>query len=121
MGGLLGSQAWLTSRWGALLVAAAIVGCGVVLALSDAVLVVIGAQVAMVLLVVAVGIPVLRRLHDAVPSSIRAGVASGVGTLTWLAFVPFAIAMGLLTDQLGRVQRGLDVRWRSRSSPGYCS
>jgi hypothetical protein len=43
------------------------------------------------LLVVAVSIPVTRRLHDAVRSSIRAGVASGVGTLTWLIFVPFAL------------------------------
>ena len=44
-----------------------------------------------VLLVVAVSIPITGRLHDAVPSSIRAGVASGVGTLTWLTFLPFAL------------------------------
>jgi hypothetical protein len=33
-------------------------------------------------------------LHDAVPSTIRAGVASGVGTLTWLTFLPFALLFG---------------------------
>jgi Sigma-70, region 4 len=53
------------------------------------------------LLVVAVSIPVLRRLHDAVPSSIRAGVASGVGTLTWLTFVPFALVFGAVSDRAG--------------------
>jgi hypothetical protein len=44
---------------------------------------------------------VLRRLHDDVPSAVRAGVASGVGTLTWVAFVPFAIALGLICDRSG--------------------
>jgi len=53
------------------------------------------------LLVVAVSIPVLRRLHDAVPSSIRAGVASGVGTLTWLTFVPFALVFGAVSERAG--------------------
>jgi hypothetical protein len=44
---------------------------------------------------------VLRRLHDAVPSSIRAGVASGVGTLTWLTFVPFALVFGAVSERAG--------------------
>jgi MFS family permease len=101
VGGVIGSWSGLTSRWGAALMASAIVAFGVVLALSDHALVVVGAQIALVLLVIAVGIPVLRALHDAVPSSIRAGVASGVSTLTWLMFVPFAIAMGFVTDRLG--------------------
>ena len=52
-------------------------------------------------IVVAVSIPVMRRLHDAVPSTIRAGVASGVGTLTWLAFVPFALAFGAVSESVG--------------------
>ena len=58
-------------------------------------------QVLLTLLVVAVSIPVTRRLHDAVPSTIRAGVASGVGTLTWLAFVPFAIIFGVISQRAG--------------------
>ena len=62
---------------------------------------VIAAQVVLTTLVVAGGIPVLRRLHDGVPSAVRAGVASGVGTLTWLTFVPFAIAMGFVSDRAG--------------------
>jgi MFS family permease len=101
LGGLLGSQAWLTRRWAAVIVAVAIVACCVVLAVSRVALVVVGAQVLLTLLVVAVSIPVLRRLHDAVPSSIRAGVASGVGTLTWLTFVPFALLIGFVSDRVG--------------------
>ncbi len=75
------------------------------LVVSDHAVLVIGVQVALTLLVVAVSIPVTRRLHDAVPSSIRAGVASGVGTLTWLAFVPFALGFGAISQAAG-VDRG---------------
>jgi hypothetical protein len=38
---------------------------------------VIGAQVVLTVLVVAGGIPVLRRLHDGVPSAVRAGLPPG--------------------------------------------
>jgi MFS family permease len=101
LGGLLGAQAWITRTWAVGLLAVAIIGCCVVLALSHHALLVVGVQVALTLLVVAVSIPVLRRLHDAVPSSIRAGVASGVGTLTWLTFVPFALVFGAVSERAG--------------------
>jgi hypothetical protein len=83
------------------LLAVAIMACCVVLALSQQALLVVGVQVALTLLVVAVSIPVLGRLHDAVPSTIRAGVASGVGTLTWLTFVPFALGFGAVSERAG--------------------
>jgi hypothetical protein len=101
LGGLLGAQAWITRPWPVGLLAVAIIACCVVLTLSHQALVVVGVQVALTLLVVAVSIPVLRRLHDAVPSSIRAGVASGVGTLTWLTFVPFALGFGAVSERAG--------------------
>jgi MFS family permease len=101
LGGLLGAQAWITRPWAVGLLAVAIIGCCVVLALSHQALLVVGVQVALTLLVVAVSIPVLRRLHDAVPSTIRAGVASGVGTLTWLTFVPFALVFGAVSERAG--------------------
>jgi MFS family permease len=101
MGGVLGGQAWLTRRWVVPLIATAIVACSVVLAVSHLAGLVIAAQVTITLLVVAVSIPVTRRLHDAVPSAIRAGVASGVGTVTWLAFVPFALVFGVLSERAG--------------------
>jgi MFS family permease len=106
LGGVLGSQGWLTRRWAAVAVAVAAVGCCLVLATIDSVGAVVAAQVVLVLLVVAVGIPVSRRLHDAVPSSIRAGVASGVGTLTWLMFVPFALMIGFIANRTGIADTG---------------
>jgi hypothetical protein len=106
LGGLLGAHAWITRRWAAWLVAAAIVACCVILAMSHLALLVVGVQVLLTLLVVAVSIPVMRRLHDAVPSAIRAGVASGVGTLTWLTFVPFALGFGVVSERAGVDQAG---------------
>jgi MFS family permease len=101
LGGLLGAQAWITRRWTVGLLAVTLIACCVVLALSHQALLVVAVQVSLTLLVVAVSIPVLRRLHDAVPSSIRAGVASGVGTLTWLTFVPFALVFGAVSERAG--------------------
>jgi predicted MFS family arabinose efflux permease len=101
VGGLLGSRAWLTGRVAIPLLGVAVVACGVILAVSQHALVVVGVQVLLTLLVVAVSIPVTRSLHDSVPSTIRAGVASGVGTLTWLAFVPFALLVGGVSEQAG--------------------
>ncbi len=100
-GGLLGGRAWFTRVWTVRILAVAVVACCVVLVVSDHAGLVIGVQIALTLLVVAVSIPVTRRLHDAVPSTIRAGVASGVGTLTWLAFVPFALSFGVISESAG--------------------
>jgi Sigma-70, region 4 len=77
------------------------VTCCLVLTLTHVTIAVIAAQVALTLLVVAVSIPITRRLHDAVPSGIRAGVASGVGTLTWLTFLPFAVVFGVVSKRAG--------------------
>ncbi|MGY1641016.1 MFS transporter [Geodermatophilus sp. SYSU D00703] len=101
LGGLLGARPWWDRRPGAVLLAAVILACCVVLATSRSPYLVITAQVLLTTAVVAGGIPVLRRLHDGVPSAVRAGVASGVGTLTWVAFVPFAIAIGFISDRVG--------------------
>ena len=107
IGGVLGSRAFLTRTWTVRVLAVGVVGCGLVLSLSQNALLVIGAQVLLTLLVVAISIPVTRSLHDAIPSGIRAGVASGVGTLTWLAFVPFALVVGALSERAGIDRAGL--------------
>ncbi len=101
LGGLLGARPWMTRRRAAVLLAVGLIGCCIILALSGQALVVVAAQVLLTLLVVAVSIPALRRLHDSVPSTIRAGVASGVGTLTWLTFVPFALVFGFVSQRAG--------------------
>lgn len=106
LGGLLGSQGRLHRRGPVVVLAALLVGCCCVLATSSTPALVIVAQVVLTLAVVAVGIPVMHQLHDAVPSRIRAGVASGVSTLTWLTFVPFALVIGFVSDRWGVDEAG---------------
>jgi MFS family permease len=101
LGGLVGARGWITRGWAAAVLASAIVGCCLILVFSELAALVVGAQVLLTLLAVAISIPVMRRLHDAVPSTIRAGVASGVGTVTWLTFVPFALVFGFVSERAG--------------------
>jgi MFS family permease len=63
--------------------------------------VVIIAQVVLALLTMLASIHVTQVLHDAVPSTVRTGVASGIGALSWIAFLPLAIVFGLVTDDHG--------------------
>jgi Putative zinc-finger len=56
--------------------------------------VVVTTQVVLALVLAIVGIHASRLLHDAVPSSIRAGVSSGAGTISWALFVPFSLVFG---------------------------
>jgi hypothetical protein len=51
--------------------------------------------------VVAASIFLTRLLHDAVPSAIRSGVASGVGAFSWIAFLPCALVFGVVTKHVG--------------------
>jgi predicted MFS family arabinose efflux permease len=106
LGGLLGGRFSLERRGNKQVVAATMVLCGLVLTTSHNALAVIAAQVVLALLVVAVGTVLSREFHDAVPSSLRAGVSSGVGTLTWIAFVPFALGFGLLSRHVGVLAAG---------------
>jgi MFS family permease len=64
-------------------------------------LVVTIAQFAVALVVVTMGIYVSRVLHDAVPSTIRSGVVSGVGALSWVTFLPFSLLFGEVSKNYG--------------------
>jgi MFS family permease len=59
------------------------------------------AQVVLALLTMLASIHVTQVLHDSVPSTIRTGVASGVGALSWIAFLPFALLFGLVSNDHG--------------------
>jgi MFS family permease len=109
LGGLLGGRLDLTRPIPVAVIAATIVACCAVLTTSHLVGIIVVVQISLVLLVVAVGIPITGRLHDAVPSSIRAGVASGVGTLTWLTFLAFAFLFGAVSDRSGIHDAGWTV------------
>jgi predicted MFS family arabinose efflux permease len=101
LGGLIAGRIHLDRPRTALAVAALMTASGLVLTTSTDIVVVTAAQVVLALLIVAAGVHTSRLLNDAVPSGVRAGVASGVGTFTWIAFLPVALAFGLLTQYHG--------------------
>ena len=100
LGSVLGDRV-PTSRTGTARLAAVLVAGTVVLTVSHHAAVVIVVQATLSLVLVALSIVLTRKLHDAIPSTIRAGVASGVGTVTWIAFVPFALAFGFVSNRVG--------------------
>ena len=71
------------------------------LVLSRSLVLVILAQVALALLLAVIAIHVGKLLHDAVPSTVRTGVSSGVGTMSWLLFLPFSLVFGWLARARG--------------------
>ena len=62
---------------------------------------VVGAQIVLAVAIVTASIHVTRLLHDAVPSTIRSGVASGVGAISWMVFLPVALACGVMSTRYG--------------------
>ncbi|WP_152361228.1 MFS transporter [Microlunatus speluncae] len=96
IGGLLAGRLRLDRPL--VLAAAAIISVLSVIGLimSRNVLIAILSQIALVLVIMVISIHVTSLLHDAVPSTIRAGVASGVSSLSWMAFLPFSLSFGLL-------------------------
>jgi predicted MFS family arabinose efflux permease len=101
LGGLLAGRLRL-DRPGPLAVSLSLMGLSsLVLTASRSIVLVTLAQIVLALLVVVASIHVTRLLHDAIPSSVRSGVASGVGALSWLAVLPFALAFGLVSKQFG--------------------
>jgi cytochrome b len=101
IGGLLTSKLRL-ERW--LMLAILIIlslAASVVLTWTRSLAVVVVAQVVLGLVLAIVGIHASRLLHDAVPSSIRAGVSSGAGTLTWMLFLPFSLVFGWVAREEG--------------------
>jgi predicted MFS family arabinose efflux permease len=101
VGGVLASRIRLADRSIVGVVVIAMVAASVVLNVSRSVAAVIAAQVVLAFLLTIAGIHASNLLHDAVPSSIRAGVASGVSTLSWIGFLPFALGFGWVTREYG--------------------
>lgn len=79
------------------------------LVVSGSTVAVIVAQVVLCAIMVVIGIYLRRVLHDGIPSTIRAGVASGVGSVTSLIFLPCALVCGLAMDRFGPAAGGLLV------------
>jgi MFS family permease len=101
VGGYLASKLALDRR--AAVLPLALLGPAAALALprTGSLAAVIGAQVALALSAAVIGIHAGRLLHDGVPSAVRAGVASGVGTLSWLIFLPCSLVLGWFAREHG--------------------
>jgi predicted MFS family arabinose efflux permease len=100
-GGLLAGRLRLDRTAPAATAVAVMIGCGLVLRFSHSLVAISAAQIVLALLLVATGIHLTRLLHDAVGSSGRTGVASGVSTLSWLAFLPCAMLFALVSHRYG--------------------
>ncbi len=101
VGGLIAGRLRLDHPAVVVVVAVAMVTSSAVLSMTGNIAAVVVAQVFLLLVLAVVGIHVSALLHDAVPSTIRAGVASGVSTISWLGFLPFALAIGWTAASAG--------------------
>jgi MFS family permease len=101
VGGLLAARLHLECRLTLATLGGVIVTTSVAMSMSRNLAVIVPAQVALVLVLMVLSVHLTGLLHAAVPSTIRAGVASGVSTLTWLVFLPFAVVFGFAADRVG--------------------
>ncbi len=108
LGGLLAGRVKLDRPLVATGAAVAMSACGLALAVGTAAPLLIAAQVVLLVLLVTIGIHLSRLLHDLVPSQQRSGVSSGIGTLSWLTFLPCSLLFGALSTGAGHPSGGLD-------------
>jgi hypothetical protein len=94
IGGYLTDKLSLDNRAVVAGIALATPAVTLVLTLTRSLAAVILAQTLLTLLLAIIGIRAGKLLHDGVPSTIRAGVSSGAGTLSWLLFLPFSLLFG---------------------------
>lgn len=59
------------------------------------------AQIALITLVIVISILFTKLMHDAIPSNVRGGVASGVSAFSWMIFVPFSVLFGWIGKEYG--------------------
>jgi MFS family permease len=94
VGGYLTSKLNLDHRAALSLLALSAPAAALTLTQTHSVAAVIAAQTVLALLLAIISIRAGKLLHDGVPSNLRAGVSSGVGTLSWMLFLPFSLLFG---------------------------
>jgi hypothetical protein len=101
VGGYLAGR--LDMERGATVIALAALALAAALALSQtgSLAAVVGAQTLLALSLAVLGIHAGKLLHDGVPSNVRAGVSSGVGTVSWMLFLPFSLVFGAFAREQG--------------------
>ena len=106
VGGYLTSKLKLDRRVIVTVLALAAPAAALALTQTRSLAAVIAAQTVLALLLAIISIRAGKLLHDGVPSNIRAGVSSGVGTLSWLLFLPFSLVFGWFARVHGVRQAG---------------
>jgi MFS family permease len=101
LGGLLAGRLPLGRVRVAVAAAATMAACGLVLALTSTAWILITAQIVLVVSLVTIGIHLSQLLHQLVPSATRSSVSSGIGTLSWLTFLPCSLLFGALSGHGG--------------------
>jgi predicted MFS family arabinose efflux permease len=101
LGGVLAGRLKLDRGAMAVGVAIIMTACAVTLAVSRTPALLIAAQVVLVALLATVGIHLSRMMHDRVPSHQRSAVSSGVGTMSWLTFLPCSLLFAALSNGAG--------------------
>jgi predicted MFS family arabinose efflux permease len=101
LGGLLAGRLQLDKPASVGVVSSLMILASLALTATTSGVVVTIAQITLALLIMIASIHVTRLLHDAVPSTIRSGVASGAGAISWMVFLPVALAFGLISTQHG--------------------
>jgi len=100
-GGYLATRLPLGSGSFALAVGAILTAAPILLVTTHSVVAVAATQTVLLLTLAVTAIHAGRLLHDAVPSSIRAGVSSGAGTFSWVLFLPFSLGFGAVARAHG--------------------
>jgi hypothetical protein len=101
VGGYLAGRLDLERRSSAIALAALAPAAALALSWTGSLAGAIGAQTLLALALAVIGIHAGKRLHDGVPSNVRAGVSSGVGTFSWMLFLPFSLVFGALAREHG--------------------
>lgn len=100
-GGLLAGRVRLDDARTLAAVSVALAASTLVLTTSHQVLVVTLAQGVLALILVIAGIHANALLHHEIDSTVRASVVSGVSAVSWIVFLPVALAFGGLAQLLG--------------------
>ena len=101
VGGLLASRLHLERPLSVGIVVLTMLAACLTMTTSRSLAALTAAMVALTLLLVVIGIHLSQLMHDAVPSTIRTGVASGISAVSWLLFTPFALLFGAVSKHAG--------------------
>ncbi|TCC47410.1 MFS transporter [Kribbella capetownensis] len=101
VGGLLASRLHLERPLSVAIVVVTMLAACLTMTTSRSLAALTAAMVALTLALVVIGIHLSQLMHDAVPSTIRTGVASGISAVSWLLFTPFALVFGAVSKYAG--------------------